>query len=76
MLFEPARHEALTQCSWNEAAVRAHIARIVAETHAAWRGEEGLWPIHPIDVSDERPDRMKTLYYGAAGVIWALASMW
>lgn len=75
MLFEPARHEALTQCCWNEAAVRAHIARIVAETHAAWRGEEGLWPIHPIDVSDERPDPMKTLYYGAAGVIWALEDL-
>ena len=34
---------------------------------------EGLWPIHPLDRSPERPpDSIKYMYHGAAGVIWAL----
>lgn len=75
VLFEPDRHELLTTTPWDAAAARAHIARIVEETHGAWRGEDGLWPIHPTDVSIERPDPMKNLYYGAAGVIWALEDL-
>ncbi len=71
-LFEPDRHEPLTTAAWDEAAASDHLDLIVADSHAAYRGEEGLWPIHPMDVSDERPNPMKNLYYGAAGVIWAL----
>ena len=71
-LFEPARHETLIEAPWSESAARAAIERIVADAHGAYLGEDGIWPIHPMDVSPERPDPMKNLYYGAAGVIWAL----
>src|SRR5690348_3734248 len=72
MLFLPERHEPLTAEPWDEAKARAALARIVDETDAAFT-PQGLWPIHPQDVSSERPpDCMKMLYNGAAGVIWAL----
>ena len=71
-LFEPERHEALSATPWNEATVRAAIARIVEDAHRAYGGVEALWPIHPLDRSPERADPTKPLYYGAAGVIWAL----
>jgi hypothetical protein len=71
-LFEAGRHEALSDLVWDEAAARAAISRIVRDVHDAYLGEDGLWPIHPIDVSDERPEVLKPLYYGAGGVVWAL----
>lgn len=71
-LFEPGRHERLTDRAWDAGAARAAIAHIAHEAHAAYLGPEGLWPIHPLDVSPERPDPMKVIYYGAGGVIWAL----
>ena len=71
-LFEPDRHETLIAAPWDEACARDAIARIVAETHAAF-SEDRLWPIHPFDISPERPpDCLKMLYNGAAGTIWAL----
>lgn len=71
-LFEPDRHETLCDLAWDEQAARAAIARIVDDVHGAYLGVDGLWPIHPLDVSDERADVLKPLYYGAGGVIWAL----
>lgn len=73
MLHDPARHEPLRAIAWDEARVRATIARIVDETVAAFT-PDGLWPVHPRDVDPgEDPDAPVTnLYYGAAGVIWAL----
>jgi hypothetical protein len=71
-LFEPQRHEALAHEAWDETRAQDAIERIVSDAHEAWAGVEGLWPIHPIDVSDERPPVLLPLYNGAAGVIWAL----
>ncbi len=71
MLFDPARHETLTETPWRESAAREAIERIVADTKAAY-SKEGLWPIHPLDRSPERADPLKPIYYGAAGVVWAL----
>jgi len=70
-LFEASRHEVLTRAAWSEAAARAAIDRIVRDAHAAFT-VAGFWPIHPIDRSPERAATLKPLYYGAAGVIWAL----
>lgn len=71
-LFDPQRHEKLTIAPWSEERARAALARIVADTDMAF-SRDGLWPIHPFDVSPERPpDCLKMLYNGAAGVIWAL----
>jgi len=71
-LYEPERHERVSDVQWDEGRARAAIERIVADTQRAF-DDEGLWPVHPFDRSPERPpDSLKPIYYGAAGVIWAL----
>lgn len=71
-LFDPERHEPLTATQWDENRAREAIARIAADAYRAFSAT-GLWPIHPLDVSPERPpDCLKMLYNGAAGTIWAL----
>jgi hypothetical protein len=72
VLFEPERHEALTHEAWDETRARDAVERIVFDAHEAYGGVDRLWPIHPIDVSDERPPILLALYNGAAGVVWAL----
>ena len=73
MLHDPARHEALAPIAWDEARVRATIARIVDETVHAF-SPDTLWPAHPRDLAPaDDPDAPATcLYYGAAGVAWAI----
>jgi hypothetical protein len=73
MLHDPARHEALRPIAWDEPRVRTTIARIVDETAAAF-SPATLWPVHPRDLGDgDDPDAPATcLYFGAAGVAWAL----
>ncbi|WP_323119841.1 lanthionine synthetase C family protein [Burkholderia alba] len=71
MLFDSARHEALTQIDWDEGIARQTIARIVADTRAKF-DPETYWPAHPLD--DEGSTATLTpLYHGAGGVFWALA---
>lgn len=71
-LYEAERHEQVIGTRWNEALARQAIERIAADTHRSFSAE-GLWPIHPLDRSPERPpDSIKYMYHGAAGVIWAL----
>jgi len=73
MLHDPARHEPLQAIAWDEARVRATIARIVDGTVAAF-SPDGLWPPHPRDLEPgDDPDAPATnLHWGAAGVMWAL----
>ncbi|MDE2145598.1 MAG: LanC-like protein [Burkholderiales bacterium] len=72
-LFDPTRHEPLRATAWDEAAARAAIGRIVADTESHWSAER-YWPVHPRDLDPgEDPEQVATsLYFGAAGVIWAL----
>src|SRR5271165_2278151 len=71
-LYEAERHERLFGTEWKEDRAREAIDRIVSDTNRSF-SPEGLWPIHPIDRSPERPpDSIKFMYHGAAGVIWAL----
>jgi hypothetical protein len=71
-LYQVERHERLLDAEWNEDRARAAIDRIVSDANRTFTAD-GLWPIHPLDRSPERPpDSLKILYYGAAGVIWAL----
>jgi len=75
-LVDPDAHEPLTETRWDADRVRAAIAAIVSETEAAFDPEE-LWPPHPLDKEpDESPlRRVKSLYLGAAGVVWALHAL-
>jgi hypothetical protein len=73
MLYDPTRHEALQAIPWDEVRVRAAIERIVADAESRFSPDR-LWPLHPRDVEgDMDPTQPATgLYFGAAGVIWAL----
>ena len=71
-LYQVERHERLLDAEWNEGRARDAIDRIVSDANRTFTAD-GLWQIHPLDRSPERPpDSLKVLYYGAAGVIWAL----
>ena len=73
MLHDPARHEALAPIAWDESRVRATIARIAGESVRAF-SPDTLWPVHPRDLEagDDPAAPATCLYYGAAGVAWAL----
>ena len=71
MLYDPARHEPLRPVAWDESRARTAIARVVADTEAAFVPATG-WPLHPNDADDGDTTPAYPLYHGAAGVIWAL----
>jgi hypothetical protein len=71
MLYRPEDFEPLVDEAWDEQRIRAGIREIVAEADAAYRGPKLLWRA---DESDRwrATSPLKTLYCGAAGVVWAL----
>lgn len=73
MLFDPSRHEALHDLAWDAERAREAIARIVAETEARFDARH-WWPQHPRDADDgaDLAQPVPPLYFGAAGVCWAL----
>jgi hypothetical protein len=74
MLHDPARHEPLASAPWDEAAVRAAIERIVCGAEAGFVEGHG-WPAHPRDVdvsADPLAAAQHSLYFGSAGMVWAL----
>jgi hypothetical protein len=72
-LYDPAQHRPLEAEPWSESEARAAIEAIVSDAISAYRGTELLWPNAPADLGDE-PDRpFRSVYFGAAGVAWALA---
>ena len=72
MLFQPEGYEPLAG-EWQEERARAGIRRIVADADAAF-GAESLWPANDWD-SWRTPTPLKSLYVGAAGVIWGLDTL-
>lgn len=70
MLFDPKRHEAVSDRPWDEQLARSIIARIFADACDRYRSDAG-WPVHPLDSSDPG-EKNYMLYFGAAGVIWGL----
>src|SRR5919205_816583 len=73
VLYQPAHFEPLTDEPWNASHVEDAIARIVADADGAF-DPEALWPAHEWEGWEE-PLPLKTLYVGAAGVIWALDAL-
>jgi len=72
MLFEPARHEPLHAPPWDPAAARGAIAAIVDQLERSRDAGAG-WPVHPLDADEPPPaGGYKSLYFGSAGVLWAL----
>jgi hypothetical protein len=70
VLHRPEAFEPLSPEPWDEARVRDEIAAVVADADAAFHPDE-LWPAHEWD-GWSTPLPLKSLYVGAAGVIWAL----
>jgi hypothetical protein len=68
VLYEPERHEALTEIAWDERLARHVIGEIVAETDERY-DQQQFWPVH---VRDEAKGVLKGLWFGAAGVVFAL----
>lgn len=73
MLFDPQRHEPLAAARWDAPRVHAAIEAIVRDTEARFRRGHG-WPVHANDLApgDDAALPSTTLYFGAAGVAWAL----
>ena len=71
MLFELVRHEALTTEVWDTDRVTRYVGAIVADIVEHF-DPESFWPEHPLDSRDGYSGRYKSLYLGAAGVLWAL----
>ena len=72
VLHDPARHEPVTDQSWDEEAVRAAVRRIVADADAAY-GAAGFWSLHELDSGDKDDDWAAVshgVYLGAAGMLW------
>lgn len=72
MLYRPEAFEPLAG-EWDEERAREGIREIVADADAAF-GAESLWPADDWD-SWRTPTPLKTLYVGAAGVIWGLDTL-
>src|SRR5436190_717514 len=73
MLYDPAQFEPLTDEPWDSARAEDAIAAIIADADAAF-DHEALWPAHEWD-GEGAPLPLKSLYVGAAGVIWALDAL-
>jgi hypothetical protein len=70
-LFDPTEHEPLTAARWDEQRVRQAVDRIISRTVEAY--EPGrFWPRSPLDEYGLGVERDRSLWVGAAGVLWAL----
>jgi hypothetical protein len=73
MLFRPEAFEPLTDDGWDDERVRAGIRELVADADRAY-DPTGLWPADEWDAW-QTPVPLKSLYVGAAGVLWALEAL-
>jgi hypothetical protein len=70
MVYDALRFDTLTDAGWDDERIRVAIREIVADADAAF-DESLLWPAEEWDAW-QTPTPLKSLYVGAAGVIWAL----
>ena len=68
-MFQRTRHFTPAFRAWDEVDAKAAIAEIAADA-VSIVDPTTLWPAHPMD--DGVRDGHGSLYFGAAGVIWAL----
>jgi Lanthionine synthetase C-like protein len=72
MLFTPERHEPIGAHPYSDAEARAAIATIAARAERELDRATGLWPRDPSDIETVGEGRAASLYWGAAGIAWAL----
>jgi Lanthionine synthetase C-like protein len=68
-MIEQSRHVPLRPASWDPEIAAEAINEIIADALARFDGGR-FWPAHPLD--DGIKDSHSSIYFGAAGVIWAL----
>src|SRR5262245_5956255 len=68
-MLDPVRRVPLRTVEWVAEVARAAIDEIVLDALARF-DEARFWPAHPQD--DGAQDGETSIYFGAAGVIWAL----
>ena len=73
MLYRAEAFDSLTERAWDEGWVRERIVEIVADADATYGGGD-LWPAEEWD-SWQNAIPLKSLYVGAAGVVWALGAL-
>jgi hypothetical protein len=73
VLYAAEAFEPLTETPWDTGRVSGLVREIVTDTDGAF-AEDTLWPAHEWD-SWQTPLPLQNLYCGAAGVIWALATL-
>ncbi len=72
MLFDPSRHQSLTNTPWDKNIVKSEISAIIADIEQALL-PNASWPTHPLDAeSYPRQGPKWAAYAGAAGTIHAL----
>jgi hypothetical protein len=71
VLFDPRAHEPLGGAQWSRVAAEAEIRAIGRAADEALR-EGAWWPRHPLDDDEDTPAAIHGVYFGAAGVQWAL----
>ncbi|AQS37178.1 hypothetical protein Sps_02018 [Shewanella psychrophila] len=72
MLFEPSRHELLTETLWQQDRVQSEIASILDDIEQSVL-PNASWPTHPLDAESYANSGPKwSAYAGAAGCVHAL----
>jgi hypothetical protein len=74
VLFTPTCHEPLAGPRFSEGTALESIARITARAEQELAAD-GLWPRDAVDAQTPGEARASSLYWGAAGVAWALAEL-
>src|SRR5262249_41900000 len=75
VLFTPARHEPLHDRTFSESAARDAIGRIVERAAGELDRDDGRWPLDVADADAEGDGPGSGLYFGAAGIAWALGEL-
>jgi hypothetical protein len=71
VLSDPRAHEPLRGAPWSRAAAEAEI-RLIARAADTALPRGAWWPLHPLDDDEDTPEALHNVYFGAAGVLWAL----
>ncbi len=72
MLYDPGEHRPLSGDLWSERRALEAIERIAGDAIAAYEGPENVWPNAVEDLEGEADAPFRNVYFGAAGVAWAL----
>jgi hypothetical protein len=75
VLHTADRHEPIAERPFDEARARDAIARIVERADSELDAGDGRWPLDPDDRDDEHTPRGSGLYFGGAGIAWALGEL-